>query len=303
MSSELPTVAVLLAAYNGMSWIEEQLASVLAQTRVHVNVYISVDPSSDGTEDWCTRYADAHPNVYLLPPLGPFGGAARNFFRLVRDVDLECCDYVSFCDQDDIWYSDKLERAVAKLRSDRVDGYSSNVVAFWPDGRRMLVDKAQPQVKWDYLFEAAGPGCTYVLSATLARAFKRFLIVEWERVQDISLHDWFCYAFARSQGFRWIIDSAPGMDYRQHASNQVGVNAGVGSARARWRRIVNGWWFGQIQLTSSLLNIPSFTFLQVPVLTRFSILRLALMSPVLRRRLRDRVALTAICLIKAVIGA
>lgn len=252
MSFELPEVAVLLAAYNGMSWIEEQLASILAQTNVHASIYISVDPSTDGTEGWCAEYAATHPNVTLLPSAGPFKGAARNFFRLLRDVDFSEYDFVSFSDQDDIWYPDKLERAIAKLRSDNVDGYSSNVVAFWPNGRRMLVDKAQPQVQWDHLFEAAGPGCTYVLKPALASGFKKLIVDEWERVQDVALHDWFCYAYARSHGFKWFIDPVPGMDYRQHADNHVGVNSGIKSGISRFRRIVDGWWYEQIELTRSL---------------------------------------------------
>jgi rhamnosyltransferase len=254
MSFKLPEVAVLLAAYNGMAWIEVQLASILAQTDVHVSIFVSVDPSTDGTDDWCAEYAATHPNVTLLPSAGPFKGAARNFFRLIRDVDFSDFDFVSFSDQDDIWYPDKLERAVSKLRSDDIDGYSSNVVAFWPNGRRMLVDKAQPQVQWDHLFEAAGPGCTYVLKPALAAGFKKLIVDEWERVQDVALHDWFCYAYARSHGFKWLIDPVPGMDYRQHASNQVGVNAGVSSAVARLRRIFNGWWYQQIELTGALVS-------------------------------------------------
>ena len=254
MSFELPEIAVLLAAYNGMSWIEEQLASILAQTGVHVSIFISVDPSTDGTESWCAEYALNHPNVTLLPPAGPFKGAARNFFRLIRDVDFTAYDFVSFSDQDDIWYPDKIQRAIAKLRSDDVDGYSSNVVAFWPNGRRMLVDKAQPQVQWDYLFEAAGPGCTYVLKPALAAGFKKLIVDEWERVQEVALHDWFCYAYARSHEFKWFIDPVPGMDYRQHADNQVGVNAGLRSTWNRLARIWGGWWFDQVSLLSSLIG-------------------------------------------------
>lgn len=49
MSSVFPKVAVLLAAYNGMAWIEAQLDSILKQANVCVSVFISVDTSSDGT--------------------------------------------------------------------------------------------------------------------------------------------------------------------------------------------------------------------------------------------------------------
>lgn len=301
MPFELPEVAVLLAAYNGMSWIEEQLASILAQTGVHVSIFISVDPSTDGTEDWCADYAASHPNVTLLAPAGPFEGAARNFFRLIRDVDFSPYDFVSFADQDDIWYPDKLERAIAKLRSDDVDGYSSNVVAFWPNGRRMLVDKAQPQVQWDYLFEAAGPGCTYVLKPALAAGFKKLIVDEWERVQEVALHDWFCYAYARSHEFKWFIDPVPGMDYRQHADNQVGVNSGWSSAFRRMRHMSEGWWIRQVNLLCTLLNaIPP------AVIEQYDSENWAGMGGNLnqllqcRRRFRDKLALCAFLVVSSV---
>lgn len=294
-------VAVLLAAYNGREWIEAQLASIQAQVRVSVNVYISVDPCTDDTEAWCADYALAHSNVVLLPSSGPFKGASRNFFRLIRDVEFSAYDYVAFSDQDDVWYPDKLERAIAALRNSGADGYSSNVVAFWNDGRRLLVNKAQPQVRWDYLFEAAGPGCTYVLNRTLALAFKALLAKRWDAVQRIDLHDWFCYAFARSHGYRWLIDPTPGLDYRQHDRNQVGVNDGVVPALARWRKITDGWWFNQVWLTASLLQIAN------PFMTpgphgggAFAWLKLASNSTNCRRRLRDRAVLSVICLYKAI---
>lgn len=303
MSSELPQIAVLLAAYNGMSWIEEQLASIHAQTDVSVSIYISVDPSTDGTEDWCAEYASVHSGVVLLPPAGPFKGASRNFFRLIRDVDLSAYEYVAFSDQDDIWYPDKLKRAVDALCTSGIDGYSSNVVAFWPDGRRMLVDKSQPQVQWDYLFEAAGPGCTYVLKQKLACAFKDLLLSQWSKVQQIDLHDWFCYAFARSRGYHWFIDPTPGMDYRQHERNQVGVNTGMSSAIARWGKVTDGWWFGQIRLTALLLEIANpYVDGQDGIVRISSKMKLALGVAKCRRRGRDRVGLFLICLLKLVTG-
>lgn len=299
MSSEFPKVAVLLAAYNGMEWIEQQLVSICAQDYVSVSVYISVDPSVDGTEAWCAEFARTNRNVHLLPQAGPYSGAARNFFRLIRDVDLSGYDYVSFADQDDIWYLDKLRRAVDTLHSGSYEGYSSNVIAFWSNGHRMLVDKAQPQVEWDYLFEAAGPGCTYVLKTELATAFKSLIVSEWEKVQEVALHDWFCYAFARSQGLRWFIDPVPGMDYRQHASNQVGVNSGFVSAITRLNRIMDGWWFTQIRLIASLLKITKPSIVKDCEVNRFwTVVKFTLAISKCRRRVRDRLALLVVCLFR-----
>ncbi|KTB76492.1 glycosyltransferase family 2 protein [Pseudomonas syringae] len=296
MSSVFPKVAVLLAAYNGMAWIEAQLDSILKQTNVCVSVFISVDTSTDGTEAWCADYAQHHASISLLPPAGRFGGASRNFFRLIRDVDFSTFDYVAFSDQDDIWHPDKLQRAVAALAPGHHDAYSSNVTAFWPDGQRVLLDKAQPQVQWDYLFEAAGPGCTYVMNRRLADAFKSSLLSHWDAAQAVSLHDWYCYAFARSHGFRWLIDPVPGMDYRQHANNQVGANTGLASLISRLKKIADGWWAGQVVLIGRLIGDSQLHPAGKHVSTRLSFLKLAFKAPQCRRRPRDKIFFIIACL-------
>ncbi|MBX9404207.1 glycosyltransferase [Pseudomonas baetica] len=298
-----PKVAVLLAAYNGTQWIEEQLASILAQSAVNVTVYISVDASTDETETWCAQFAADHQNIVVLPSGFRFGGASRNFFRLIRDVDLTSYDYVSFADQDDIWHSDKLQRAIASLLEKDVDACSSNVTAFWDDGRTHLLNKAQPQTRWDYLFEAAGPGCTYVLGAPLVQAMKQSMLAQWDTLQSVGLHDWYCYAFARSHGFSWYIDPRPSMDYRQHDSNQVGANTGFSSMIARYKTIHDGWWFNQVALIARLVGKDSDSFVGSWLeLRRWQLIRLSFSAWRCRRRMRDRALFFVICWATALLG-
>ncbi|WP_460120625.1 glycosyltransferase [Pseudomonas sp. H3_G09] len=298
-----PKVAVLLAAFNGMRWIEEQLASILCQADVNVSIFISVDPSNDGTEAWCASYAACHPRITVLPAVGRFGGASRNFFRLIRDVDFASYDYVAFCDQDDIWHPDKLQRAIQSLSAQQVDAYSSNVRAFWPDGKECVLDKAQPQVEWDFLFEAAGPGCTYVLSKRLAFAIKARMLANWQQLQQVSLHDWYCYAFARSHGYRWYIDPQPSMDYRQHENNQVGANTGLRSLVSRYKTIHDGWWFNQVQLIAILVGQDNESFVQAWLsLGRRQMIKLSFSAGRCRRRTRDKVFFFLICWATALLG-
>jgi rhamnosyltransferase len=299
MSSDVPKVAVLLAAYNGMAWIEEQLASIQAQTAVNASIFISVDTSTDGTDEFCVEYQNSHRNVTVLPSVARFGGAARNFFRLLRDVDLSSFEYVAFADQDDIWKPEKLKRGISLLGAGLCDGYSSNVIAFWPDGRTALVDKAQPQVAWDYVFEAAGPGCTYILTQSLASEFKKSLVANWQQAQQVSLHDWYCYAFARGNGYRWHIDPQPGLYYRQHSNNQIGVNSGLKAVKARLSHIRSGWWFSQIRLISSLVQ-PRGGLAMIASNGRISFVRLACMARQCRRRGRDQLLFAMICLLELV---
>ena len=61
-----PRVAVLLAAYNGMQWIEQQLNSIFQQHGVSSMIFISVDRSTDDTLVFCEELALKHPSVVVL---------------------------------------------------------------------------------------------------------------------------------------------------------------------------------------------------------------------------------------------
>ncbi len=299
----LPRFAVCLAAFNGRLYLSEQIDSILAQKNVSLRLYISVDKSSDGTEGFLIDWAAREPRLSLLPLGLYFGGAGPNFYRLLRDVEFSEFDYLSFADQDDIWHEDKLWRAHCALHECGAAAYSSNVLAFWPDGRTLLIDKAQAQKKWDFLFEAAGPGCTYVLRVDLAQGLKRLIQSNWEEVQAVALHDWLCYAYARINGFKWLIDPGVTMDYRQHASNQVGVNAGWRAFRYRVQKVLDGWGIQQAALIASLLGMNDLNFVRRwKGDRRLGLLCLVLNATHCRRRLRDQFFFAVSCLVLALLG-
>lgn len=297
-----PRFLVLLAAYNGVQWIEEQVQSILSQQEVSVTIAINVDKSTDGTEEWATALALREPRVFVLPLGERFGGAARNFFRLVHDAPLAGYDYFSFADQDDIWHPDKLIRAVTVMNATRVDGYSSDVQAFWPNGVEKTVVKSQPQAAYDFLFEAAGPGCTYVFTRELFITMQRHLTAHFAEVQAVTLHDWYFYAFSRANGYRWHIDNVPSMRYRQHASNQVGVNQGAKAFKARLAQVFDGWYLNQAAKIAKLVGMGDSPFVRSwSGLGRFQLLRLAKNSSQCRRRLRDKYVFGALCIALALV--
>lgn len=291
-----PRIAVLLAAYNGFQWLSVQLQSILDQQDVSVTVFISVDNSSDGTEALVDEWASRDARVIPLPYGETLGGAAKNFYHLLRNVDFSSFDYVSFADQDDIWLTDKLICAHQKLSQGVFAGYSGNVTAFWPDGREQLLDKAQPQRQYDFLFEAAGPGCSYVLKVSDALAFKAFLQQHWGEANKVFLHDWLIYAWFRSKGLQWFIDPNPKIQYRQHASNQVGANSGLKAFKARLALVRKGWYRAQIAQIVGLLGSAVATrgIGQDGSVSKAFLIRNICQ---LRRRLRDRFFLFFIILL------
>ena len=161
-----------------------------------------------------------------------------------------------------------------------------------------MIDKAQPQREWDYLFEAAGPGCTYVFKREVAIEFKAWLLERYRKVGgDIALHDWLLYAFARSRGYSWFIDPEPMMYYRQHANNQVGTNNSFAAAIKRIKLIKGKWYRNQV------IKIAENLELQSTAVFRFGLdngyvgnLYLLWHVGKLRRRLRDRLALGVVLL-------
>lgn len=292
-------VSILLATHNGLSWLPEQIDSILSQQSVDVRILISDDASTDGSIAWLQCLAEQDSRVVLLPAGGAFGSAAKNFYHLLRKAELAGTDYVAFADQDDVWYPDKLERAIQLLRGRRVDAVSSNVMAVGLGGQPVLVNKAQPQRAYDHLFEPAGPGCTYVMTVAFAKEVREQLARLVETGGTLPAHhDWFCYVLCRASGGVWVMDPVPSMDYRQHGGNEVGVNDGVKAAQRRLKKIQSGWY--RTEVLGMLRLAREFT----PGDRRMAVLAqrlergnwqdrfvLALQVWQFRRRWRDRLAL------------
>ncbi|QKJ65565.1 glycosyltransferase [Deefgea piscis] len=279
-------IAVLLATYNGQLHLQQQLDSILTQVGVDVNIYISDDGSSDRTLDIISSIEDDR--IVVMPSIRS-GAAGANFFRLLRDVLFFNFDYVAFSDQDDLWLEDKLLRAISNIESKNVNIYSSNVTAFWSDGREILINKAQLQRQWDNYFEAAGPGCTYVMTAAAANQLKELLSKNHEQMKGIELHDWFIYAWARHNGLNWYIDPKPSMHYRQHSNNVFGVNNGFLAAKSRFSKLAGGWYLEQIMLIANAINsldVPPVQWIKNPSL--LNKLKLIFSISSCRRRIRDR---------------
>jgi rhamnosyltransferase len=255
----IPKFAVILAAYNGKNYIEDQINSILKQKNIDITLYISVDKSIDGTETFLENWSLMDVRIQLLPYGEKFSGAAPNFYRLLRDLNLSKFDYLSYADQDDIWHSSKLWNAYCMMVDQGALGYSSNITAFWTNGKIQFINKAFPQRNWDFLFESAGPGCTYVLHKKLFLHLQKLVKNANEKLLKIDYHDWLTYAFARINNYPWIIDSWSSILYRQHANNQLGVNFGFKAFFFRVQKILNGYGLEQTLLISDLVDASSLS--------------------------------------------
>jgi rhamnosyltransferase len=69
---------------------------------------------------------------------------------------------------------------------------------------------------------------------------RNWITVHFASLSGLWVHDWIFYAYARSSDYRWVIDDAPTMRYRQHQSNEIGANSGMQAIRRRLAVVKEG---------------------------------------------------------------
>ena len=290
-------IAVLMATCNGREWLSEQVESILQQVSSDLTLFISDDHSTDGTHEYLKQLAESDSQVVVLPKIDRMGSAGKNFYRLVCDVDISSFDYVAFADQDDIWNLDKLSRHVNLIRAENAECVSSNVMAFWPDGSQKLICKSQPQKSYDYIFEAAGPGCSFLMTPWLVTKLRDEIQSNNSPANNVVMHDWLTYAICRSHKRRWVIDPVPSLMYRQHANNVIGANSGIKAVVNRLRKINDGWYRAEVsKICDVVMGInpdPNLIKLSGLLKSRTLLSQLQLLPNVFqgRRKFIDRVVL------------
>lgn len=253
MEKKTDKVVVLMATYNGMEWLPEQVDSILNQSDIELKLLVSDDVSDDGSRSWLESLSKTEQRVQLLAEKPATGTPGQNFYRLICDADIGDANYIAFADQDDIWLSQKLAKQVEQIHRHNVVGVSSNVVAFWPDDSRHFIKKSEPQTQYDFLFESAGPGCGFLITKSLFLEIKELLTSTIDKSKLPELHDWLIYAVCRAKDEKWHISEQPLLKYRQHTSNVVGVNYGLSARLKRLKAIRRGWYRSEVQKVSRIV--------------------------------------------------
>jgi glycosyltransferase involved in cell wall biosynthesis len=233
-----PHIAVLLATKNGANHLEEQLRSYVAQTFENWSLHVSDDGSSDDTIDVIKRFASASGRVRTLCE-GPHLGHAQNFLSLAQNSSI-VADYFAFSDQDDIWYPDKLQRALRSLA-----GISSTTPALYCS-RTEIIDEHKKPLGLSPLFhkrpsfqnalvQNIGGGNTMVFNRTA-----RSMLAAAPPDIELIAHDWWTYQMVTGVGGITRYDPWPSVKYRQHEHNLVGSNVGMRQRTLRLRAFAKG---------------------------------------------------------------
>lgn len=101
-------ISVVIATYNGSKYFEEQLNSILNQSRKPDEVIINDDLSTDNTFKVAQTFIERNHlyNAWKLDLNNPAKGCTLNF---LTGTEKATGDIIFFCDQDDIWHQDKLK--------------------------------------------------------------------------------------------------------------------------------------------------------------------------------------------------
>jgi len=109
MQQEL--VSVIMPTFNASKYLADSIESILGQTYTNLELLITDDNSSDETRKILDQFAQKDPRVkveYLKENYGP--GIARN-----KSIERAEGRYIAFCDCDDRWLPEKLEKQIRHM--------------------------------------------------------------------------------------------------------------------------------------------------------------------------------------------
>jgi rhamnosyltransferase len=264
-------IAVLMASYNGEKYIREQLLSILNQQDVELHIFINDDGSTDNTRKVVMDVMSTTKLITLLPEGNYSGSASGNFLWMISNIDFSDFTYVSLADQDDIWALNKLSRASQILEQQGAQGYSSNLFSYSiEEGTFQYIKKNNAQKPYDYMFQGASAGCTYLVSTQIINKIK-------QKIKNIPSsdfinrsHDWLIYAIARSFGYKWVCDQQAHIFYRQHSANVYGDRMSIVGILKKLNEIRSGWYRFNIIWLSQFIQMNEMEKMIISRIERWS---------------------------------
>lgn len=206
-----------MSTYNGEKYIAEQIESIAAQKNVDVRLLIRDDSSKDRTLEIIEEYQHKYEWIDIVK--GENLGAAGSFRDLVMSAPDS--DYYAFADQDDIWYPEKLEKAIQEILSRKCSNilYVGNQNCVNSNGafmyKRLPENYSQDNVVFT-LLQNQYSGCTMVFDKEMIDSMRK---VYGNMNQNIMIMHDICFLSVAQLTGNVVYDSDSYMDFRRHGSN------------------------------------------------------------------------------------
>jgi glycosyltransferase involved in cell wall biosynthesis len=224
-----PRLSIVLCTYNGAAYLQQQLDSLMAQTRLPDEIVISDDSSTDASQHILQAFAESARELGINVQLwsNPENlGYVENFSKALRRAT---GDVLFLCDQDDVWRSDKLTSMASRFEKDPqllllhsdaqlVDAEGNSLGYSLFDALQLTGDEKQ--------FIHSGQAFDVVLRRSFVTgataALRRELVEMALPVGQDWIHDEWLTAIAAAFGPIDFIEE-PLINYRQHDANQIGM--------------------------------------------------------------------------------
>lgn len=222
-------IYIAMATYNGEKFLKEQLNSIVNQTYKDWVLYVSDDCSTDNTLSILHHYQSLYPKkINIIENDTPSKSAENNFFNLILKLKNKC-DYLSLCDQDDVWLENKLEITLNHIKS-LEDKYSKNTPLLVHTDLKVVDENLNIISNSFFEFQNISPqrtnlnqllvqnnitGCTTMIN-------KACLSLITQKPKQCTMHDWWIGLIACCFGKIGYLTTQT-MLYRQHSNNQVGA--------------------------------------------------------------------------------
>lgn len=220
-------VSILLSTYNGSKFLEKQLLSIQNQT-YPFELFVRDDGSNDNSLQIVKKIFNQY-NINGEIIEGSNIGASASFFELIA-LFKHRNPYIAFCDQDDIWLQNKLEKAIFLIHESEKE-YSNKVPILYHSDLILIDDKDQllHQTFWErvglnpkynqlnrILCQPTVTGCSMLVN--------QFLLNRIEKPTNPNfIHDYWISLYASSFG-KILFDHNSYIKYRIHNANVIGAS-------------------------------------------------------------------------------
>ena len=181
MNQEL--VSVIMPTFNAGRFLTASIDSILAQTYPNLELLISDDGSTDPTTiNTLKHYAEKDPRVkvkFLGKNKGP--GYARN-----EGIKRAHGRYIAFCDSDDRWFPDKLEKQLALMLARDCALVCSSYIICDGDDKETGINLAPPRISFRMMKRDNKIGCSTAMYDT-KKLGQKFFMPNLRKRQDWGL--------------------------------------------------------------------------------------------------------------------
>ena len=221
-----PKIEILMATYNGETYIREQIDSIINQTYKNWVLLVRDDNSKDNTVSIIEEYEQKDSRIRLLRDKKGNLGFVRNFEELMAN-SLE--DFIMFSDQDDYWIENRIEKyieIITNLSSEDMEKplliHSNSFICDKELNikKEKFISNCAEDKEFDIVF------FNYIVQGSTALVNRKLVNLALPFSSKVTLHDRYLHLLAEFLGKRIFLDQSL-MKYRQHDNNKIGANYSI----------------------------------------------------------------------------